>query len=253
MLLATGKNPSEIREILKFSKWVLQVGNGTLPNIHPDDMISDADVVIPKNYLIKSEDHPIKSVIDKIYLDILNNINNPDYLRERSILTPTNAIVSDINSYIIDQIPGKTHTYYSQDSLVDNVGEDNDFGSAFPVEYLNSINMPCMPRHDLQIKEGCVIMLMRNSNHILGLCNGMRMVVNKCLPNNIVCDILTGAQVGSTHIIPRIEMQPSDTKWPFQFKKIQFSVQLYFSMTINKSQGQSLNIVGSVSRFHSTL
>ncbi|XP_074378442.1 uncharacterized protein LOC141719979 [Apium graveolens] len=38
-------------------------------------------------------------------------------------------------------------------------------------------------------------------------------------------------------------MDPTDTKWPFEFKRVQFLVQLCFAMTINKSQGQSLNKV----------
>lgn len=40
-------------------------------------------------------------------------------------------------------------------------------------------------------------------------------------------------------------MEPSDPKWPFEFKRIQFLVQLCFAMTINKSQGQSLNKAGN--------
>ncbi|XP_074323911.1 uncharacterized protein LOC141660823 [Apium graveolens] len=93
-------------------------------------------------------------------------------------------------------VPGKEHYYFSQDSLVDSEGDNNDFGSAFPIEYLNSINMPCLPKHHLKIKEGC------------------------------------------------IEMEPSDTQWPFEFKRVQFPVQLCYAMTINKSQGRSLHKVG---------
>lgn len=87
-------------------------------------------------------------------------------------------------------------------------------------------------------------MLMRNLNQIMGLCNGTRMVVKKCLPNSILCEIITCSQVRTLHIIPRIEMEPSDTKWPFEFKRIQFPMQLCFFMTINKIQGKSLNKVG---------
>ncbi|XP_074323044.1 uncharacterized protein LOC141659990 [Apium graveolens] len=104
--------------------------------------------------------------------------------------------------------------------------------------------MPCLPKHDLKIKVGCVIMLMRNLNQIMGLCNGTRMIIKKCLPNSIICEVLTGSQVSTIHIIPRIEMVPTDTNWPFEFKRVQFPVQLCFAMTINKSQGQSLNKVG---------
>ncbi|XP_074365252.1 uncharacterized protein LOC141706381 [Apium graveolens] len=142
------------------------------------------------------------------------------------------------------RVPGKEHSYFSQDSLVDSECDNNDLGSAFPIEYLNSINMPCLPKHHLKIKEGCMIMLMRNLNQIMGLCNGTIMIVKRCLPNSIVCVILTGSQVGTTHIIPRIEMEPSDTQWPFEFKRVQFPVQLCYAMTIIKSQGQSLHKVG---------
>ncbi|XP_074364503.1 uncharacterized protein LOC141705465 [Apium graveolens] len=244
MRLTSGRSAEERKEIEEFSKWVLSVGNGTLPSVQPNDANTDSDVVIPKKFLIKSMEKPIKDVVDVIYPDIFQNLKNPEYLREQSILTPTNAIISDINSYILDLIPGDTHTYYSQDSLSDNDGHDNDFSSAFPVEYLNSINMPYLPKHDLKIKVGSVIMLMRNLNQLMGLCNGTRMIVRKFFPNSIICDILTGSEVGSTHIIPRIEMDPTDTKWPFEFKRVQFPVQLCFAMTINKSQGQSLNKVG---------
>ncbi|XP_074374314.1 uncharacterized protein LOC141714712 [Apium graveolens] len=138
MRLTSGSTEDKNKKIAEFSKWVLDVGDGTLPNIHPDDMVL-------------------------------------------------------------------THTYLSQDSLCDNSGHDNDFGSVFPVEYLISINMPYLPRHDLKIKVG---------------------------------------YVGTIHTIPRIEMVPTDTNWPFEFKRVQFPVQPCFSMTIKKSQGQSLNKVG---------
>lgn len=150
-----------------------------MPIINLNETVNDPEVVIPDKFLINSEENPIKAVVDVIYPDIAQNIENTDFLRERSILTSTNAIVSDINSYIIDHILGLTHTYYSQESLSENVDEEHDFGSAFPVEYLNSINMPCLPKHDLKIKVGCVVMLMRNLNQIMGLCNGTRMVVKK--------------------------------------------------------------------------
>ncbi|KAL8103342.1 hypothetical protein AgCh_027783 [Apium graveolens] len=39
-------------------------------------------------------------------------------------------------------------------------------------------------------------------------------------------------------------MIPTDTSWPFEFKRIQFPLQICYGMTINKSQGQSLDMVG---------
>ena len=244
MRLSLGKTVQEKEEIAEFSQWVLDVGNGHLPNVHPDDTVNDPDVIIPDKFLIHSTRQPIKDIVDVIYPDISTNISNTEFLKQRSILTPTNAIVNDVNSYILDQLPGTVHTHYSQDSLSDNVQANAEFGAGFPVEYLNSINMPSLPRHDLKLKIGFVIMLMRNLNQLMGLCNGTRMIVKKCMPNSILCEILTGSEAGSMHIILRIEMEPSDSQWPVEFKRVQFPMQLCFAMTINKSQGQSLDKVG---------
>lgn len=62
--------------------------------------------------------------------------------------------------------------------------------------------------------------------------------------NSIECQILCGSQVGRKHLIPRIDMVPTDTNWPFEFKRTQFLIQLCFAMTVNKSQGQSLDTIG---------
>jgi len=56
------------------------------------------------------------------------------------------------------------------------------------------------------------------------------------------CIILTGCGYVKTVLIPIISIIPSDL--PFKFKRIQFSVQLAFAMTINKAQGQTLNVTG---------
>lgn len=43
-------------------------------------------------------------------------------------------------------------------------------------------------------------------------------------------------------MIPRIPIISDDT--PFQFKRLQFPIRLAYAMTINKSQGQSLQVCG---------
>ncbi|KAL8114699.1 hypothetical protein AgCh_021534 [Apium graveolens] len=60
------------------------------------------------------------------------------------------------------------HSYLSQDSIDTETGnDDNDYESSFPIEYLNFINMPSISNHDLKLKVGVVVMLMRNLNQIM--------------------------------------------------------------------------------------
>lgn len=55
--------------------------------------------------------------------------------------------------------------------------------------------------------------------------------------------ILTGKYKGEEVLIPNIPIIiPSDM--PFNFKRIQCPIRLAFDMTINKSQGQSLEVCG---------
>ncbi|UYV73021.1 hypothetical protein LAZ67_10001581 [Cordylochernes scorpioides] len=61
--------------------------------------------------------------------------------------------------------------------------------------------------------------------------------------NNIIeATILNGKYQGEHVLLPRIPMIPTDT--PFEFKRLQFPVRLAFAMTINKAQGQSLQVCG---------
>ena len=61
--------------------------------------------------------------------------------------------------------------------------------------------------------------------------------------NNLIeATIICGKFKGSHVFIPRIPLVTSN--YAIEFKRLQFPIKLIFAMTINKSQGQSLYIVG---------
>ncbi|WOG89724.1 hypothetical protein DCAR_0208962 [Daucus carota subsp. sativus] len=96
----------------------------------------------------------------------------------------------------------------------------------------------------LKLKVGVVVMLMRNLNQTLGLCNGTRMMVTKCLKHCVECEVISGHYKGTKHFIPRMELSPTETRLPFRIIRKQMPLQICYAMTINKSQGQSLEKVG---------
>jgi len=97
-----------------------------------------------------------------------------------------------------------------------------------------------MPPQVLTLKFGMPIILLQNNNPPQ-LCNGTRISVKK-LMNIIETIILNGKFKGKDILLQRIPMIP--TAMLFEFKCLQFAIRLAFSMTINKAQGQSLQVCG---------
>jgi hypothetical protein len=104
--------------------------------------------------------------------------------------------------------------------------------------------MGSLPDHHLQLKIGVPIMLLRNFNPSKGLSNGTRLIVTQLTHRIIEAQIITGKAKGTKTYIPRIITTSSDPRWPFKIKRQQFPVRVSYAMTINKSQGQTLNTVG---------
>ncbi len=116
--------------------------------------------------------------------------------------------------------------------------------SLYPVEFLNILQFSGIANYKLELKVGVPILLLRNLNQLIGLCNGTRLIVNRLGQRVIEVEIITGNNVGKRVFIPHIIMSPFGTDWPFVLHHRQFPIRMAFVMTINKSQGQTLNNVG---------
>ena len=69
--------------------------------------------------------------------------------------------------------------------------------------------------------------------------------VIKSLQSNAVEGVLiTGNWKGETVFVPRIPLISSQMHLPIEFKRLQFPLQLSFATSINKSQGQTIKVVG---------
>ncbi|CAN1146786.1 ATP-dependent DNA helicase PIF1 [Linum perenne] len=156
-----------------------------------------------------------------------------------------------INMRISDQainnapiFEGEVHTYFIADSLATTGSNKEALDIEYPLEFLNSLSFNGVPEHDLKLKPFCTVMLLRNLNPSVGLCNGTRILLTD-LGNHLLRGIIVGgAMEGTVVAIPRIVLDVKDTKWLFILKRRQFPIRLCYAMTINKSQGQTLDQVG---------
>eukprot|EP01084_Bolivina_argentea_P033537 62020_1 len=110
-------------------------------------------------------------------------------------------------------------------------------------EYLSSLEINNFPQHMLQLKLGAPVMILRNIDPLNGICNGTQGIITKMMPHLIEIEIEKN-NIKRRVLIHRISLIPSDPQVPIPFYRRQFPIQLSFAMTINKSQGQTLNKVG---------
>ena len=87
-------------------------------------------------------------------------------------------------------------------------------------------------------------MLIRNIDQSASLCNETRLRVTNLGKTVIEAVTLNGSNPNVKVLLHRMDMNPSESKWPFRMQRRQFPVIVSFVMTINKSQGQYLSHVG---------
>jgi ATP-dependent DNA helicase PIF1 len=195
------------------------------------------------------EDCSLRGLIQTIYPDHQCHSGDAMYLMQHIILAPKDTDVNEVNNAILESLSEELHMYLNANSLTPTeegvsaaVGISMD--SLYPVEFLNTLQFSGITNHKLELKVGVPILLLCNLNQSIGLCNGMRLIVKILGQRVIEAEIITGNNVDKRVFISHIIMSPSRTDWPFVLRRRQFPVRVAFTITINKSQGQTLDNVG---------
>ncbi|XP_015364154.1 PREDICTED: uncharacterized protein LOC107161993 [Diuraphis noxia] len=181
---------------------------------------------------------------DKMFPNLIQNYINHQWLSARAILAVKDYDLSTINITILNEIPGNTKTYLSIDAVI-----NQEKFVIYPTEFLNSLDLTDIPSHVLTLKFGVFIIFIQNIN-LPRLCKGTRLSMKTLMNKIIEATILNGKFKGEDVLLPRIPMISTDMN--FKFKSLQFPVRLTFAMTINKVQGQSLQLFGLNLEIHAS-
>jgi ATP-dependent DNA helicase PIF1 len=125
----------------------------------------------------------------------------------------------------------------SVDSIDRSKADGNEPFDVLTPEFLNTLTTSRLPNHKIKLK---------SSTHIdqsEGLCNRTRLVVKKLANHVIEANVISGKNIGGIIYIPIMEITPIQSPWPFKLSRRQFPITVCYAMTINTSQGQSLDYV----------
>ncbi|CAN1799650.1 ATP-dependent DNA helicase PIF1 [Linum perenne] len=234
-----GCSSDEATEIEAFSKWIVDIGNGESSTIYGDSQQS-----IPPDIMVEHKSDPIVDIVQATYSSIQQNYSHPTYFADRAILAPLHEIVSSINDYMLAEFPGKEACYYSSDNIESDGVEPGMLEAEFPTEFLNSMRIGNFSDHELKLKVGAPVILLRNIDQSTGLCNGTRLIVKSLGTWCIEVEVMTGSHAGDKVYLPRITLASKEKSLNFTLLRRQYPIALCFAMTINKSQGQTLHEVG---------
>ncbi|GJT29442.1 DNA helicase PIF1, ATP-dependent [Tanacetum coccineum] len=95
----------------EFNRWVLAVGDGTLPAKMKEGEDEPTWIDILEKFLIKSWDSPIQQIVTETYPDFTSRQTDDKYLKERAILTPRNDDAEAINDFMFKQLSREPVNY----------------------------------------------------------------------------------------------------------------------------------------------
>ena len=246
MRLRSSTDPVERAQIAKFATWQMSVGNGThecyreeagMLELPPEMCFGACPTGSPDRL-------DVDNVIEWVFGDLLARAAALDAtvasrLADCAILAPRNKDVEELNRAVLDRLAGDVVVLPSADEIVGGAGDHQP-----NPEFLHSQHPSGMATHELALKVGAVVMLTHNLCQPRGLCNGSRLVVRSIGTYRLVCQLVgVDGQPGRVVALSRIRMYSSKTDYAFEWTRTQFPVRLAFAMTINKSQGQSMERV----------
>ncbi|CAH9106093.1 unnamed protein product, partial [Cuscuta epithymum] len=241
MRLQSLSGDRDYADLVEFAEWIASLGDGTAGGQND----GCADIKIPSDILLQSDEDPIATIVRSTYPDFEAMPTDPSFLKERAILARTLDVVDSINEYMTAlNVTEESRTYLSSDSICKSDSNSDFLADLHTPEFLNKIRASGVPNHELTLKVGTPVMLLRNIDHSMGLCNGTRLIITRLGNHVLGATILGGKFDGQEVVIPRLTLTPSDARIPFKFQRRQFPIMTSYAMTINKSQGQSLTHVG---------
>ena len=131
--------------IKEYQNLIQDIGCGNLA-VNDDGLISLPEPLISDGF--QEESQMQEAVIEYVYGNINEHVDDSDFFIKNTIICPHNDDVNKINEKIVESMDTNEWICYSSDTPCDENPEA-------PIEFLNTLNMPGFPLHELHLKKVC--------------------------------------------------------------------------------------------------
>ena len=120
--------------------------------------------------------------------------------------------------------------YLSTDTVETPNNNEEDI---YPIENAHATTPKGFPKHELNVKVGSTVILLKNYSIPNGLCNGTRLQVVACNQETIRCVILFGLHAGHEYSFHRMVFTPDEREVSIKITRVQFPFRLVSLITVN--------------------
>ena len=177
MRLQANNNHHETEKaVLKYPEFLLAVGEGRV------ESKNDSLIELPSTVNIAASS---TDLVHSVFENLEKRYNDLSWLTSRAILAPTNSRLKYHNDKVAEWFPGTFSEYKSADSVFcDTLEAQESADLKYPQELLNSIEVGAsLSDHEIALKKGFIVMLLRNIKPSAGHANGTRYVVENMTSN----------------------------------------------------------------------
>ena len=174
------------------------MGDGKLEHTNP----GSCDIEVPAACLMPKS-AGVFELVNKVFADMHTKWNDAAYMCSRCVLSPLNTHVDQINEFMMERFPGPSKRKYKS---IDTVPEDQ--AMLFTTDFLNEQESGGMPPHNLLLKTHSPVMLLRNLDTSIGLCNGTRLVIVGLHTRFVEARIVTGLPENVGRVVAEFQSIP---------------------------------------------